>query len=92
MSAERDASADHRPMVLGCVNTPATDRHCCSEPAVEVQSSAPMRQRDADEQPALAFRTGIFPARGIPAPITTPLARGPSLALSRFILFGNFRC
>jgi len=77
--------------LLDCVNAPATARLCCREPAVGVQPLAPVRVRDADEEPALALRAVIFPARGIPAQSTAPPARGPDLALSRFILFGNFR-
>ena len=91
IDAERDAGAGHRLILLDRVNAPATDCLCCKEPTVEVQSSVPVRLRDAYERPALAFHTVIFRARGIPAQITTSLARSPGLALSRFILFGNFR-
>jgi len=91
ISAERDARADHRSTLLDCVNAPATDRLCCNEAAVEVQASVPVRLRDADERPVFAFRPGIFAPRGIPARSTVPPARVPGPALSRFVLFGNFR-
>lgn len=88
-TAARGAAAGDR--LLDCVNAPAAARLCCSEPAAGAQPLASVGLRDADEEPALAFQSVIFPARGIPAQRTAPFARGPGLALSRFILFGNFR-